>query len=103
MATLSGWRQLVVEGGEAADALANDLSMPMGVAAGTSNNAAVFSRFDRSTGQMIFYFTPAAAHVGIRFGAAECNQPTRRDAGMLRFGQDLDLIERLFGNSPEEE
>lgn len=59
-----------------------------------NDDAALYSRLDRRTGGVHFYFTPEASLEAINFNAQVCATPTLDDIGGLLIG-DQTLINRL--------
>ena len=59
------------------------------------NDIAVFSRLDKQTGGVHYYFTPLAKAVAVAHGASPHEKPSKQEAGGLLIG-DQTVIDRLF-------
>jgi|GEM_PF-1892860 len=56
---------------------------------------AIFSKYDKDTGGVHYYFSPSSREVALAHRAIPCEQPSRQQAGSLLFG-DQDMVEKLF-------
>ena len=60
-----------------------------------TKDAAIYSRLDKQSGGMHYYFTPGAGAIAMTFKATPCEKPLQADVGALLIG-DHNLLEHLY-------
>jgi len=85
------WHHLCIDDPNDALQLSNALlqeSLPLAAAVGIGGFR-IWSRLDKHTGGVHFYFSPEASSLAARHGAQSCEPPSREDLGSLLFGDPI--------------